>query len=328
MEKQISIIIPVYNGEQFIDKCLSSVVAQVAIDLEVIDVIVINDGSTDGSLGIMREYEANYPGIVRVIDQANQGAANTRNNGVKLAAGKHLMFVDQDDFINEDCCHVFYHEIEERQLDVVQGGYALVAQDGSLIRRILPVNSTFGHFLAIPAWAKIHRTSFLRSKNISFFVNNIGEDNVFTTHEVLSTDKYGCIDYVGYNHLEDNQASVTNSLHKGLSREVNITNLLHRLISLTPETPTMRHMLEYLTIRTAVYYLLLYGKFASPARFEAAYATIFQWLVRDLPFFSHNRYIWRKPAGEKVAAQLGIIIMIMVHKLRLVRVFARLYCKG
>lgn len=96
MSDLVSIIVPVYNAEKYLNKCLDSIVNQTYSNLEI---ILINDGSTDNSLSICNDY-TNKDGRIIVIDKHNTGAADSRNEGLKKATGKYIMFVDSDDFID------------------------------------------------------------------------------------------------------------------------------------------------------------------------------------------------------------------------------------
>jgi len=101
---RISIIIPIYNTEKYLCECLDSVLNQTLTDIEI---ICINDGSTDGSLAILREYEAKDTRI-KVIDKRNEGPSAARNLGLDLARGEYIQFVDSDDIIAETLCEKAY----------------------------------------------------------------------------------------------------------------------------------------------------------------------------------------------------------------------------
>lgn len=94
----VSIIIPVYNCEKYLDKCLGSVIAQSYRKLEI---IVINDGSKDNSGQIIQEYADNYANILP-INQTNSGVSAARNNGIEKASGEYLLFVDGDDYLEAE----------------------------------------------------------------------------------------------------------------------------------------------------------------------------------------------------------------------------------
>lgn len=96
----ISLVVPVYNVESFLRQCLDSLVNQTYSDIEI---ICVNDGSTDGSLDILKQYAAKDARI-KVVSQENQGLSEARNKGVDIAQGKWMMFVDSDDWLETDCC--------------------------------------------------------------------------------------------------------------------------------------------------------------------------------------------------------------------------------
>lgn len=97
MCKLLSIVIPVYNVEQYINKCLDSLIVDEQM-LSLLDVVVINDGTPDNSAILAKEYEKKYPGVFRVIDQENRGHGGAWNHGTELAKGKYLFYLDSDDW--------------------------------------------------------------------------------------------------------------------------------------------------------------------------------------------------------------------------------------
>ena len=95
---KISVVIPVYNVEKYLEQCLDSVIAQ---SFEDIEVICVNDGSTDSSLEILKRY-ANNDSRIKIISQKNKGAGAARNVGIENAAGEYVYFMDSDDYLNAD----------------------------------------------------------------------------------------------------------------------------------------------------------------------------------------------------------------------------------
>ena len=102
MEKLLSIVLPVYKVEKFIDKCISSLLVPDKQQLQLLDIVVINDGTPDNSAILAKAYEKRYPGIVRVIDQGNRGHGGAWNHGTELAVGKYLFYLDSDDWFDTD----------------------------------------------------------------------------------------------------------------------------------------------------------------------------------------------------------------------------------
>ena len=114
MEKKVSVIIPVYNVEKYLRECLDSVVTQ---DLDDIEIICINDGSTDGSAGILSEYATQYEKLF-ILDKENSGLSAARNSGLSVAKGKYILFLDSDDFLaDSSAVSRLYDKAEHDSLD-------------------------------------------------------------------------------------------------------------------------------------------------------------------------------------------------------------------
>lgn len=111
----VTLIIPVYNAERYLRRCLDSVTAQSFQDMEI---LLINDGSTDGSLSVCREYAEKDPRF-RVIDKENSGVSDTRNQGMRLAAGKYLQFMDSDDWLTPDATESLAEAAQRDGCDLV-----------------------------------------------------------------------------------------------------------------------------------------------------------------------------------------------------------------
>jgi glycosyltransferase involved in cell wall biosynthesis len=122
MNIDISIIIPVYNMENYINQCLDSVFNQTHKNIEV---IIINDGSIDNSENIINEYKDKYKNIV-YINQENQGLSASRNAGIKEAKGQYIMFLDSDDYIEKNCTEILYNQAIKTNSDVVIMGHKKV----------------------------------------------------------------------------------------------------------------------------------------------------------------------------------------------------------
>lgn len=118
MEK-ISIIIPIYNSEKYLSRCLESVINQTYRNIEI---VCINDGSKDNSLKILREYKEKDDRIV-IIDKKNAGVSMARNDGIKKSTGKYIAFVDSDDWIESDAIETLYATLIEKNVDVVRANY-------------------------------------------------------------------------------------------------------------------------------------------------------------------------------------------------------------
>lgn len=117
MKKWLSIIVPIYNAEPYLAECVDSLLNQDKPE-DLYEVLLYDDGSTDGSLRIAREYGAKY-GNVRVFTHPNAGVAETRNAGLREAVGEYVWFVDSDDYICENVLSVLYEWTERERVDML-----------------------------------------------------------------------------------------------------------------------------------------------------------------------------------------------------------------
>lgn len=329
MHKKISVIVPIYNGERYIERCVDSILNQRGIALEDLELLLLNDGSKDGSLKIIKSYEAKNPGVVRALTHKNMGVAKTRNKGIEIARAEYVMFIDQDDWIDHDYCAVFYKTIKSHNLDVAIGGYRRPNNDGEIVREFIPKDTAYGKYTLSAAWAKIHRTEFLKENNISFFDNKFGEDLSFTTHEYISTSRYARIDYVGYNWFY-NETSVSNTAQKEMKAgdRKSILSLLEKLLEIKAFSynENEQKLYEYYVLRTAIYYLLYSIRKTKKSYFIVVYEEIFVLLSRDMPEMIRRRWIFT-PSGEIITARLAVCMFMILHKTKTVKIFAAICCQ-
>lgn len=132
MNIKISIIVPIYNAEKYLDQCLISLLNQT---LQEIEIICINDGSTDQSALKLKEYECKDL-RVKVINQKNEGVSSARNTGLEYARGLFIMFVDADDWIDLDTCEVVWNEAIKEKADIVLWPYVREYKNNSLKKHI------------------------------------------------------------------------------------------------------------------------------------------------------------------------------------------------
>lgn len=184
----ISIIVPVYNGEKYLKPCLDTLINQTMKEVEI---ILINDGSKDNSLQILKEYAKNDNRIV-LIDKANEGQGKARNIAIKQAKGKYIMFVDCDDLLELNACEVLYKKIETTKSDLVMFNFYEFSDDGKEFKEVDIINSfivrnkasdlriwddKFFTYLRRESWYKIYNKDFLINNNI-FFEDQYGWEDL------------------------------------------------------------------------------------------------------------------------------------------------------
>lgn len=129
---KVSVIVPVYNAEEYLRKCLDSIVNQTIKDIEV---LIINDGSPDNSLNIAREFEYKFSNC-HVVNQFNSGVANARNKGMRLANGEFVAFMDSDDYYpDNNCLELLYEKAKQKNVLICGGSFSEDHDDGRWIRK-------------------------------------------------------------------------------------------------------------------------------------------------------------------------------------------------
>ena len=207
----VTIIIPVYNSEMYISKCLDSVLSQTYKN---IDILVINDGSKDGSQKIIDKYKEKHSNI-KAIEQKNIGVSRTRNNAIKIVKTKYIMFMDNDDYIDKDYVETHVKNIKSKDYDVVISGYRRITEENKIIKKVSLKDEEWSKFMILAPWAKIYKREYLIKNNIEFLDNNIGEDVFFNLQALQLTDKIKILDYIGYNWFY-NTSSVSNTIQKNI----------------------------------------------------------------------------------------------------------------
>lgn len=131
--KKLSIVVPVYNVEKYLDDCMQSIYNQ-SLPLEVFEVIVVNDGSVDRSGDILKKYAGIYSNLV-IIEQENQGQSVARNRGLEYAIGQYVFFMDSDDFISENSLGSLLEKAIENDLDILRFDYIYVDEEGKELNK-------------------------------------------------------------------------------------------------------------------------------------------------------------------------------------------------
>ncbi|MBR3710800.1 MAG: glycosyltransferase [Bacteroidales bacterium] len=200
---KFSVVIPVYNVEQYLDQCLESLIEQDFMDYEV---ICVNDGSTDHSRGILEDWCAKFPPM-KVIDRENGGLSAARNTGLEVAQGEYVVFVDSDDWVEPTMLSRLADETQGEDmicfacrrtdngkadlLEVEQGNGWDYYNHHALEARIVP-------FVCV--WQRCYRRAFLLENELSFREGILHEDNEFTPRVCLKAKTIKVIPDVLYNY--------------------------------------------------------------------------------------------------------------------------------
>lgn len=200
--KNISIIIPIYNVENYLLQCLDSIYSQITPSIEV---ILVNDGSTDNSLAICHEYLKKYPETI-LVNKKNGGLSDARNTGTDIASGKYVFYLDSDDWLTPNSIQQLYDFAEKNQCEVVQGNFYYSYNDYLLFdeRYIKGDQPPFvlnkqeamkelikNEYVKNFAWGKLILTSI--AKKYPFRKGVFFEDAYWKHHIIHETNRYGVL---------------------------------------------------------------------------------------------------------------------------------------
>ncbi len=194
---KVSVIIPVYNVEKYLKRALDSVSNQTLKDIEI---ICVDDKSSDNSIKILEEYAQNCTNIKIVRFSRNKGVAKARNEGIRIATGEYIAFLDPDDYVDTDFYEALYNVTITKDLDIVKGGKKTIDMSGDI------KDSTLNQFASQNKYnftyefcTALYKTSFIKNNHFDFPENIInGEDCVFLLKCILNTDKIEIINEVYY----------------------------------------------------------------------------------------------------------------------------------
>lgn len=212
MDKLCSIIVPVYNGEKYLEECLKSIAKQTYPNIEV---IIIDDGSADRSAQICAKFvETDHR--FRLYRQANAGVSASRNKGIKLANGEFIIFVDADDLLESDSVELLLKEIDDN-VDLVIGSHVYFR--GNKLKYRIWENKVYNkqdinkdilyfHKTLLTPWAKIYRRSIITENDLKFDPSiPYGEDTVFNYGYIQYIDNVKLISHKVYKYRMDGVAS-------------------------------------------------------------------------------------------------------------------------
>ena len=218
---KVSVIIPVYNSKQYLNQCLDSVVNQTLKDIEI---IIVNDGSTDNSLEIIQDYSDNYKNI-KVINKQNESCYKARNVGLKTAKGEYVAFLDSDDYIEFNMYEKLYLKANDTNADIVSSNYYILENNNlkvvdfsSSIKVLEKTNNKLvgaeNILLDAVIWSRIFKRQMLIDKGIMFHSDiHTADDAFFHALTMLNANKIIYIPDVLYTYRISRNGSITTNLH-------------------------------------------------------------------------------------------------------------------
>ena len=275
---KISVIIPMYNAEKYITRCLDSLLNQTYTDLEI---LVVNDGSVDGCVKICEDYEKKDSRI-RVIHQKNQGVSKARNTGLETATGAYIAYVDSDDYVDScyfeklytglvthhadlACCN--YYEILNGEVVHINAPKVLrsrVITDGvELYRDLIAYQEAYGTCV----WGKLFTRELARCAQ--FKALKIGEDQLYMFDIFSRAPAVWLDEYTGYYYVRNEDSATAKNAKWSISRSVNELEMYERMITSLPDFASSCRN-QYIAQYAFAIHVLAHSVVRSPDRAERA----------------------------------------------------------
>lgn len=230
---RLSIIVPLYNSEKYLPKCLDSLLNQ-DIPEDDYEIILVDDGSPDGSRTVAEEYASRHTHII-VLSQPNKGTSGARNTGIRQAAGKYLYFVDPDDYIMENSLARILRLMEEEDLDVLRFGYTEVdeqyhptkscktPESPDYSSRLMDGCTFMAERLGIACyvWTYLFRTALLKENGIFFYEGDYFDDTPWLPRVLLAADRVDSIDFKRHFYLIRKNSLVQSDSGKSITKKIN-----------------------------------------------------------------------------------------------------------
>ena len=217
---KLSIVIPVYNVENYIPQCLESILNQSFKDLEI---ICVNDGSTDNSLSVLQDYKAKYGRII-IIDKKNEGSGIARNAGLSIAKGEYVYYVDGDDWIEDNALEKIIVKADKLNTDILifgglsyyegkgkNGGYSADKLPKEYFNKVFSSKDIKKDIFKFPstAWTKLYRRDFLIKNNIKFQDIKAGQDQLPFFHSMIKAERIALLPENLYCYRKNRKGAVT-----------------------------------------------------------------------------------------------------------------------
>lgn len=313
--KKISVIVPVYNVEKYLSRCLDSLLNQ---DYKDYEIICVNDCSQDNSLSILKKYEKENSKIKVITNEINMGLGMTRENGMKIATGDYIMFVDSDDYVKQDYISMYANEIINDDYDIIVAGY-IRDVDGKLKNNFVS-NSIWSTLTYTISCAKMFRKSFLIDNNIHFSKIRCGEDVYFSLSLFYNKPKYKVINYCGY-YYYFNRNSITGNVRKNKNLEKFISEIFTEFMNdydISALDIKDQEIIEYAYVTNMINALIAYGHGIGLKKMRQEYRFFKNDLQNKFPNYKLNsNYGIFKPKGQTKKIRYSVGIVMMLEKLNL-----------
>lgn len=304
---KLSIIVPVYGVEKYIDKCLDSLVKQ---SLKEIEIIVVNDGTKDNSQKIIDKYVKKYPDKIKSYIKENGGQGSARNYGLKKATGEYIGYVDSDDFVEKDMYKKLYDKAKENNYDIVVCGNYNVSEDyqnKNIDAFINNYNTDLENifFGKMAVWNKIYKRDILIKNKLEFKEKVWYEDLAFTLKAIMNSNTFAFIDEPLYDYLIREGSTMNNS---NVQRNLEILDAFDDILSYIKHNKKEEYFdkVEFLAI-DHIYISAIVRILKANADNKIKKETVNElicYMNKNFPNYKNNKYINTLSRNRKIIYKL------------------------
>lgn len=288
MKADISIIVPIYNAEKYIEKCIDSLIKQTKKELEF---ILVNDGSTDSTDELIKKYKDKR---IKYFKNKNQGIGKTRNFGIEKATGEYLMFVDSDDYLDLTACEELYKNIKKHKSDLVICDFYKIYENGrkeeiklaSFTPTTLKKTPNLLLDVNLAPWNKLYKTSLIKENKITFVENLKYEDVPFVSQAMNKATKISKVDKcLNYYLIRGNSETTVRD-----ARIFDILKIVDLIRTNFSKQEYMKETINKLTVRIITNYNIQQRNQLDINVGMKFIDEAFAYLKKEVPDYKNNKY--------------------------------------
>lgn len=312
---KISVVVPIYNVEKYLRRCLESILQQTYQDFEI---ICVNDCTPDNSMIIVDEFVEKYPDKVKRVDNPqNVGLGAARDQGMKYASGEYLVFFDSDDYVKRNYLETYLAEMERSKADIVMGGYIRVEQEKETT--VVMQNTQYTPWLYCAVWMRMYRRSFLQEHSVDFRGIRLFEDAPFNHRCMLQGAKVSIMEYCGYYYV-CNPTSLTRT-QNGIVKYHGYVKSFRELYEEYKETEMLeknKQLMEYIYLSSMLSCMLVQCKHAGNKNAFAMYGDYKKQMLDMFPQYEKNKLVgFSKLKEEQWIIKTATAVFMLAEKIKL-----------
>lgn len=312
----ISIIVPVYNAEKYLKKCLDSLVNQTKKELEF---ILINDGSADKSEEIIKTYKDKR---IKYFKNKNQGIGKTRNFGIEKSSGKYLMFLDSDDYFSNDACEILYKEAEKEKADLIVFDYYRVEKGNLNEVKIESFNATnikddpnLLLKVNLGPCNKIYKSDLIKNNDIKFEENLKYEDTLFVVKAIYNAKKIIKLNrFLHYYMIHEKSETTVRD-----ERVFDILKIVDKIRTYLKNDKSIKETVDKLTVKILTNYTIQ-QRYQSDKNIAMKFIdNTFDYLKKEIPDYKKNKYYQGRSFVKRTIEKSKTLTKVYIQLYRTVK---------